>query len=358
MDDEKKVRINNEWVSLNAIREILKIATKGDFTKSTYDVALELGGELYPELLGKEKSILRRNRQSAAAKEYIQKARLKSKHDEKEISATELLEIEIKELEAYIELENKKRQNDQLIVRLKKMQKAQSELKKEKHSEHQLITRDAYNIDRGGPVLFKGKAYIDYELPNKNNLRIRILHPDKPEHITGADLIYEHHDKSNEEVSLVFIQYKIWENKRLYLSDKRMMKQIGRLKSVTCDKGLCTCNDTNQNYRFPYCTSFLRPTDALQSANQKLISSGEHLPICKINFVKETGNNGGELLSYKSIKGSSVSGLLFEELFNREKIGSKKLSYKELKNFYKSMKLISSDESVLLYAQEFNEEYF
>lgn len=355
---DDKVRINNEWVSLNAIREILKIATKGDFTKSTYDVALELGGELYPELLGKEKSILRRNRQSAATKEYIQKAKLKSIKEKKKISASELLEIDINEIESLIEFEKEKRRNDQLVHRLKKLRMAQNELKKEKHTEHQLITRDAYNIDRDIPVMFKGKATIDYELPNKNNLRIRILHPDNPEHITGADLIYENHDKSNEEVSLVFIQYKIWENKKLYLSDKRMMKQIGRLKSNTCNKGLCTCNDTNQNYRFPYCTSFLRPTDALQSANQKLISSGEHLPICKIDLVKETGINGGELLSYKSIKGSSISGYLFEELFNREKIGSKKLSYKELKNFYKGMEIIKSKESVLLYAREFEEEYF
>lgn len=352
--DDIKLRINKEWVSLNAIREILQIATGGDFTKSTYDIALELGGELYPELLGEENSILRRNRQSTTAKEFIQKAKLKSLKEKKKISPLELLEIEIDEIESLIEYEKKKRQNDQLVVRLKKMRKAENELKKERHTEHHLITRDAYNFDRGIPVLFDGNAIRDYELPNENNLRIRVLHPNKLEHITGADLIYEHHDKYNEEVSLVFIQYKIWENKKMYMSDKRMLKQIKKLKSITCDKGLCICNKTHKVYRFPYCASFLRPTDALQSPNQKLISSGEHLPICKINLVKEYGDNGGELISYESIKESSVSGYLFEQLFNRGKIGSKKFSFKELKKYYESIELVNSKESVIIYAQELN----
>ena len=53
-------RINQEWVALNAIRGIVKIASKGSMTKSTYDNSLDLGGVLYPELLGPETSVLKR----------------------------------------------------------------------------------------------------------------------------------------------------------------------------------------------------------------------------------------------------------------------------------------------------------
>lgn len=355
--NERKVRINNEWVSVNAIREALKIANHGEYAKSTYDAALEIGGELYPELLGEENSLLRRERQSATAKEFMQKAKLKSIQQNKEITALSLLKEEINDLESLINLETEKRRNDQLKLRLKKLRKAENELSKVKHTEHQLIARDAYNVKRNAPVLFNGQAVKDYELSNQNNLRIRILHPDKPEHITGADLIYEHHNIHNEEVSIVFIQYKIWERKQMYMSDPRMKKQLEKLKSKTCDKGLCEYHN-NTEYRFPYCSSFLRPTDALQSANQTLISSGEHLPICKINAVTRKGARGADIITYRSIKDSSISGLLFEELFNREKIGSKRMNYKELKEFYEEIEIVKSEESVIIYAQEFTDEYF
>ena len=77
-------RLDSEWAAVNAFREILKIAYRGDIRKSTYDEALELGGELYPELLDEENSLIRRERQSNITKEYIQKAKLISKKEGKE----------------------------------------------------------------------------------------------------------------------------------------------------------------------------------------------------------------------------------------------------------------------------------
>ncbi len=53
--------------------------------KSTYDNALQLGGEVYPDLLGDEVSLLKRERESDTTKEYRQKAELCSIRDEKEI---------------------------------------------------------------------------------------------------------------------------------------------------------------------------------------------------------------------------------------------------------------------------------
>lgn len=46
-----QARLDAEWITLNATREVLKLATN-DFNQATYDKALAFGGELYPELLG------------------------------------------------------------------------------------------------------------------------------------------------------------------------------------------------------------------------------------------------------------------------------------------------------------------
>jgi len=351
MDQEQK-RLNSEWVSVNAFREVLKIAHSGDLRKSTYDEALELGGEIYPELLDEENSLLRRERQSSITKEYIQKAKLISKRERNKIRAIDLVYKDITELESLIELDTKKG-NEQLVKRLSLIQRAKEELELIKHSENQLIFRDAYNAERNLPTLFLGKASKTYQLSSDNKLRIRVLHPDKPEHITGADLIYEYHDKESGKVNLVFVQYKIWEDKKLSLSDKRLKEQIDRLKSHTCSIGLCQCKENNEDFRFPFCTSFLRPTDALQRADQELISRGEHIPICKIEKVKSTGIRGGEYLEYKKIKSISISSMLFEDLFNRGKLGSRSLTIKELEELYKQSNIIDSSDTVIVYAQEY-----
>ncbi|MBP6236680.1 MAG: hypothetical protein KA270_06865 [Saprospiraceae bacterium] len=345
-------RLNSEWVVVNATREMLKIANGGDIRKSSYNDALELGGEIYPELLAEEVSLIRRERLSSITKEYIQKAKLLSIREGRETNPITLVERDIDEYTSLIELE-KKKNNEQLVKRLGQIHIAKEELVPVRHSENQLIFRDAYNADRNLPTLFSGKASKTFELPNSNDLKIRILHPDKPEHITGADLIYEYHNKEDETVSLVFIQYKIWEDRKLYLSDKRLKEQIERLKSHTCLVGLCNCKLEDEEYRFPYCSSFLRPTDALQRADQQLISSGEHIPICKIDKVKSTGIRGGEYLEYKKMKSVSLSSVLFEDLFNRGKVGSRSLTIKELAEFYEKSNIIDPKDTVVIYAQEY-----
>jgi len=92
-------RVDSEWVALNAFRELLKIATKGDGAKSTYDEALEFGGELYPDLLGPEASILRRVRESNTTNEYRQRARLRAQKTGKSVTPLELLLPDIEEIE-------------------------------------------------------------------------------------------------------------------------------------------------------------------------------------------------------------------------------------------------------------------
>lgn len=113
-------RVNKEWVTLNAIRGMVRIATKSDMSKGTYDNSLDLGGELYPELLGPEHSVLRRMRESDTAKEYRQRAELKSLSMSDKINPVDLLNLDIKELESLIGYAKNDKGNKTQVDQLKK----------------------------------------------------------------------------------------------------------------------------------------------------------------------------------------------------------------------------------------------
>ncbi|MEF5118589.1 hypothetical protein U9X88_14650 [Escherichia coli] len=350
-------RLNAEWITLSAFRGMMKIATKGDMNKSKYDNVLAFCGDLYPELLGNDVSLLKAERESQTTREYRQKARLKSKKEGRKIDALELVKADLGEFESLFRIAKKEKEEqkkvDQLKRRLNQLTIAYNELNFQEHSENQILNRDIYKAHRPLPSLIDGIDYRDFGLPDKNTLRLRILHPEKTEHITGADLIYEKHS-SNDEVSIVAIQYKIWENKKLYLNDIRMNEQIEKLKLFFCKKSICDSGNSQIQYRFPCCSAFIRPTDKLQSADQKLMSTGEHLPICKIDECTSTGNRGAKLLEYNKIKDISLSNESFEFLFNTGKIGSRNLTYNELSQLYSNFLQESSLSRVMIYAQAFD----
>jgi len=356
MNDEE--RIDAEWIALSAFRGVTKIASQGDMGKSTYENALEFGGALYPELLGDEVSILKREHESDIVKEYRQKARLKSIRDNIQITPLSLLISDIDELEGLLSIAKSesgdKQRVDQLKNKLGSLLKGKKELEPTKHTEHQLIFRDAYNVDRPVKALETGQGYRDFELPNENILRIRVLHPDHPEHVTGADVIYERHSRDKESVSIVAVQYKIWEDGKLYISDPRMTEQINKLRSFLCDRYICKSKGNSNDYRFPCCSAFLRPTDKLQRPDQKFISRGEHVPICKIEECISEGSRGGKVLEYKNMRDISLSNETFEFLFNKGKIGSDYMSYEELEKLYSGALMQASRDSVVIYAQEFS----
>lgn len=235
-----------------------------------------------------------------------------------------------------------------LATYLGQLNKAKEELEPTKHTENQLIFRDVYGVKRNTPTLFAGQGFRDFELPEGDVLRLRVLHPDKPEHISGADIIYERHVLNKESVSLVAIQYKIWENKAIYLSDQRMLEQLDRLKSFLCAKGVCDSTDESDLYRFPHCSAFLRLTDKLQRSNQAFISTGEHLPICKIGRCVNLGEKAAKVITYNNMREWSVSYDIFENLFNKGKIGSRLLSYQELSGIYGKMSSIDARDRVII----------
>lgn len=353
-------RIDPEWITLNAFRDLLKIASKGDLSKSTYNEALEFGGALYPALLGRESSVLRRVRESDTTMEYRQRARLQSRQKESQVTPIELLLPEIAGLEELLSVaaQSKDRERvDQLKRRLKILQMSRDELQPQPHSEHQLIFRDAFAVARDVPTLDTGKGYRDFRLPDEGVLRVRVLHPDKPEQISGADIIYERHSPDEQAASLVAVQYKIWEKRVLHLSEPRMQGQIQRLRRFVCENELCKADTgDSKSFRFPHCAAFLRPTDRLQRSDQHFMSSGEHLPICKIDACTTLTDNDASVLKYSAIRNTSVSGESFEYLFSAGKLGSRILTYDELTALYMKSEMLSDEEHVVIYAQEFPDE--
>jgi hypothetical protein len=358
MNEEQ--RINAEWLALTAFRGLTKLAAKGDSSKGTYDNALGLGGELYPELLGPNTSLLRRARESDTVKEYRQLARLRSLKQGQPVEPLALVQADIAELRDLLRLAKTKKDRakfGQIKSRLTLLVDAERTLNPTAHTENQLIFRDALAVQRNVPAFRTGKAYRDFALPDFNVLRIRVLHPEVPEHLTGADIIYERHSPTDELASIVVIQYKIWEKKLLYLNDPRMQRQIARLKDFICGQGVCAIPDGSSEYRFPYCAGFLRPTDKLQHADQTFLSTGEHLPICRLTGCMSRSPQGAEVLTYDRIRSTSLSAEMFEELFTKGKIGSRMLSYEEIEALYEKHAIESELDTVVIYAQEFASMY-
>jgi hypothetical protein len=353
---QPNLRVDAEWIAFSAFRELLKISTKGSMSKSTYAEAFEFGAELYPALLGVESSILRQANESNTAREYRQRARLKSEAASIPIHPLGLLDDDISELVQLLDLAKKSKEKgrvDQLKNRLKTLRRARDEIAPPPHTETQLIARDTSAFPAGLPTIGNGKGYKAFELPDGNALRVHVFHPDKPEHVSGADVLYERHDPSTDSATLVFVQYKIWEKQTLSLNDPRMQAQLAKLKSIVCDGGLCSIDNENTPYRFPHCTAFLRPTDKLQNPDQKLISSGEHLPICRIEECTRTNRFNTPVLDFEGIRRTSLSGTAFEYMFTYNKVGSRPVQYEELEQLYHRLSIIAEPGNLLVHAQEF-----
>jgi len=132
-----------------------------------------------------------------------------------------------------------------------------------------------------------------------------------------------------------------------------LQEQLEKLRTFICVEGLCWNDTQDEPYRFPYCAAFLRPTDRLQQSNQKLLSTGEHLPICKIASCTTKTRTGRPVLEYKHVRKVSLSGESFEHLFTAGKVGSRMLSYEELMKLYSRFEVAQDREHVVIHAQEF-----
>jgi len=164
MDEEQ--RRNAEWLVLNALRELIMLAAKGDSSKGTYDNALELGRELYPELLGPNTSLLRRERESDTVKEYRQLAHVRSLEQRQPVDPLALVQADIAERRDLLQLAKTKKDRakvDQIKRRVDLLVEAERTLNPTAHTENQLIFRDVHAVKRN----------VDPRAHLRRNLRFR-----------------------------------------------------------------------------------------------------------------------------------------------------------------------------------------
>jgi hypothetical protein len=345
-------RLDAEWTALSAFREMLGIALKGK-ESPTYAQSFHLAQSIIPEIFGSG-SLLAHAAEPEDVRMYRQKAEAQSLLTGVPVTALEIVNKEIVEYETLLAVEPS---NVLLEKPLSKLRRIRFKLTKLDYSENQIIIRDAFQANHLPVPSFMSDSYRDYRISETRGLRIRLLHPDKPEHSTGADLIYEQYWGDKGVARLTAIQYKIWNGERLYFSKAKNLKdQLGRLKKTFCDGGLCDPSNKSKrrdSYRLPYCSAFLRPTDRLQDQNSQLVSTGLHVPVCVVNRLCG-GENEAKKIERKLLRGESLSQVGFAELFNYNMCGSKWLTFKELKHFYEAHSILRNRDTISIHAQEFD----
>lgn len=344
-----------------ALRDTLSFASKSKI-KPTYEATLNILHDLDSELYDEAVTVIPEKNKSELVKYYIDEAQINSISSGETVSPIDLIQNEIDRLAKLLisaeinkqdkELESRRRIDRKIL----ELEAAKLNLKPRKYSENRLLIRDFSKVDRKdtGAEYFEGNdLFTDYKISEFGYLRIRLLHPDIPEHITGADLIYEQHNIETNEIRFMFLQYKIWEDGTLYFSSsKNLNSQLLKMKSILCDKGFCGkpySNSASNDYRFPYCCAFLRPTDKIQHNNEKLISSGIHIPVCSALEIKQAN---GEKIDKRTIRTQTLNHELFESLFNKSFIGSRWLKEDIVKDLYIQNKIIETKDTIKIFARE------
>ncbi|QYA25170.1 hypothetical protein G3I01_06475 [Gramella sp. MT6] len=248
-------------------------------------------------------------------------------------------------------------QNKDLLKKeLNKLQIVRSMLLPRSIQEDYILEHDVKSMKFGvQPMDIKAKS-TDYKVSENRVIRVRLIHPNEGEQSMGADLIYEQYDPEKKKVRFIMIQYKIWDGEFLYWSQaKNLDPQIKKLEDNLCKKGFCHCElgrNHSTDYRYPFCSAFLRPTDKLQFKDSPFTSSGMHIPICRINGVAVESKEGNKILRKQNMKHTSLSHKVFEESFNYNQIGSRWMTYEEAEKLYKEHKILENDERIIVHVQE------
>lgn len=344
-------QISREFTFINSLRDALGIYLKGSKTM-TYEEVVDFGSQIAPAILGDDRLFFNQKKLNALYEEYRERAEALSQKEGKEIS---ILEATIRSIREHDEL-IRVGQGSLVVLRRKldDLIELGRELESSSHTETNVIMRDVYKVRRGLPYEDR-KDYRDFQVPGDRGIRIRVLHPDHLEHITGADLIYECYSERYKKVRVAAIQYKIRRSSSVHI-DERIEKQLDRLENTFCKRGTClVASDlNNHNYRLPYCTAFLRPTDEVQPDAPRIMSKGFYVPVCVIKSIranKDTPNPNA--IPSKRLRDHAVTHKIFEELFNADMLGSKWITYNELEAMYQSTGFLEPHESITVHAQEF-----
>jgi hypothetical protein len=351
-------RLDAEWLALTAVREAIGVGRRSTGGKDpAYAEVLDFAADAAPELFGRSVSALARAQETPLAQEYRERAQAESSLQRRKISPLDLINRDIALLERLTDV----RESRLLAARLAKLHRTRDVLDERPFSEHKVIFRDVLSAKRPDlptPPIHR-TDHTEYPLPFRQALRIRILHPDKPEHATGADLLYEFCDQNTRLARLAFVQYKMWDGKSLrFAAAGNLEDQLHKLQCLTCSAGLCESSQPAgvrpAAYRLPHCSSFLRPTDRLQSADATMISSGIHVPVC-VAVAVPVGQRGGKVLKNETIRSRAISQHSFEELFGRAMLGSRGLPYAEVEQIYRENNIFNSSERIVVHAQQYND---
>ena len=348
IDEEE--RRNLAFQTLVAHRDLLQLAVKRK-QPPTYENALGLLHELAPNLYDDFVELLTRRNDSELVLHFKELAEVKSSETGENIAPIELIEERISELK---DLNEKDPTKQTIKRRLMEHLVARERMEPVRLTENRILNRDFNKADRSfyAEKYFEDDFFVDYKLANNDFLRIRFLHPDTDEHITGADLIYEQYDVLANKVRFVFLQYKTWESDVIYKSQAtNMVPQIEKMTSLLCNRGLCqtsTGTRSSNKYRLPYCSGFLRPTDKIQDRDSKLMSSGYHVPLCNALRLIEDESK----IEKRMIKEESFRSQIFEELFNSNMIGSRWIDVEALDQLYEEHNIFEKSDRIKLYAQE------
>ena len=172
-------RLDVEWATLVAIREMLGISLKGRATP-TYEQSLAFAKALAPALFDSDETLIGTSGEPQLVQEYRQKTEALSQLESRKVPATEIIDRDINELGNLLEAESA---NYLLRKRLGVLQNTRTCLLPKKYTENQVILRDLFKAQRNIPVPpIEGDTYREFRLTQDRGLRIRLLHPDQPEH--------------------------------------------------------------------------------------------------------------------------------------------------------------------------------
>ncbi|GCC51316.1 hypothetical protein SanaruYs_15390 [Chryseotalea sanaruensis] len=355
-------QLQKEWLVVNATRELISIIT--GLPGVRYAKAISFAKEIDKELFkGSKTGLSKDDYFDKLYKKYVQEADIKKTGLGKDISAEKLIKKRFRDIDRLLGKAGKDKKKYNLLKKESDVLKTLIEQKNHFQSlnllrltENQAINNDLTR-DRLEKVFIEqplGKYSLFENVKDGSIFRITCLHPNPSEGVIGADLIYEQYDEKRKMVRIVAIQYKIWEHQTLYFSQSgNIGQQINNMKRCFCSKKYCVDHNGNKmdprKYRLSYCMAFLKPTDKLQDP-QKPITSGYHLPICKIDTLKEPVNKDYKL-TVTGIKKQSIKASTFEELFDSEMLGSRWLKKSELEKFYRKNKVLDPSERIIVYAQ-------
>ncbi|WP_291146399.1 hypothetical protein [Flavobacterium sp. UBA7680] len=344
--------LNIAFQTVSGIRDAVSIATRKQFPP-TYEQSLRFLYDLDEGLYNEFEKLLSEKNDSEIVRQYKEEAILSSGNGE-QTDPVDLIDAEIERLKILTSKSSLEKKDLRATnAKIARLHAARESLKPRHLTENAILVRDFAQIDRReifGEVLDNGYKYVDYEITENRFLRMRLLHPDKEEHITGADLIYEQYDIESEKVRFLFLQYKTWEDGRIYFSNGNLNEQLAKLRKTLCDCNFCEHpSSKEETFRMPHCCGFLRPTDKLQKHKNKMVSSGLHIPICKaIDLSKKD-----KKLDKKHLALTYPNHYIFEKLFKLGLVGSRWFDNNEIEKFYKDNKILEKGDTLKLYTTEY-----